>query len=1209
MRAGNESVTMKKVLYGIAGLIAILIAAILIVPSVIDWNDYKAEIAAEVKKATGRDVTLNGDLSLAILPSPRLSIADAHLSNIPGAAARSMISLKELTVSVKFAPLLHGAIEVASVELVEPVIELEKLANGAVNWSFAPPAVAQSTAKSPPPALGAGLPPESPPSSGLPGAAKPATGSAAAKKGGSSAGSFRLDRVAIVRGKLIYRDATSGTVELIEGIDIEGSAQSAIGPFTAKGAFVVRGIPLSLQLSTGQFAEKGTVPISVTVKAPAAGASVALKGTVTDVETAPRVSVKLEGGGPDLGALIAAVSGGARATGPARPFSVKSSVEANETAVAVNGLTLTVAGTEATGSARVGLGPVPRIEASLKTPLIDLNRLMAPPAGRDRAAAPAAPPANRAGQDGSATTSSGTAVPAAPAAPKGAAPGIPRGIEASVSLSAAEIAWKDGRARDAALVANLKDGVLSLDTLSVHMPGSAELSVTARASGEQALSYSGRFKFAAANLRATLDWVDATVAGVAADRLRRLSVSGGFSGNADQLQIASIDAQIDTTRIAGGVTVALRDRPAFGASVSIDQINIDSYLPPKPAAASGKDAPAATTGSGSAEKSATGGPAAGANRPPAANAAKDGPFAALAGFDANLVLRAGRLVYQQSEIRDIAFDGTLQNGSLTIRDASVQNFAGTSAQVKGTLAGLAGIPSFNGSVAAASNDLSGLFRVAGIEPPVPAKTLGAMRLATKTEAAGERLSVDATLQLGDIRAAVKGTGTGLAGTPAFDMGVDIAHPDFRQFVRLFDPGFTPRNPQLGDFRLATRLTGNPADLKLEAIKGNIGKTTLSGTGSVRMASPRPVVDLDLKSGAITVSDFLRAPQRAQSESASQRAGASPPGDGTPRLIRVSSHDGASAARPASSARWSRETINTAALALVDATIDLGAEALLYDSLRVDQPKVVANLKDQVLDISHVSGKMFDGGFEMKGRLDARAVPSLSTTVTVTKANVNKLLFEAAAFDIASGILDFRLDLAATGASQFDMIRTLGGNGRIDVANGVVRGFDLRGVSDALKRAGRIEGLFGIIGSAMGGGSTKFDKLDGSFKIDKGVVRTDDLKLAADAGAGNAIGFVDLPAWNIDMNASFRLTEHPKAPVLKVRASGPPDDPKRTFDLNELQAWALGQGVGGLLKSPVPGLPGSGKEEAPATGGTQQQNQPQPANPADLLKGLLKGLGR
>ena len=70
---------MKKFLLGLLGVVIALVAAALVVPSFLDWNQYKAEIATLVESATGRKIDIRGDVSLAVLPAPANgSVAAAH---------------------------------------------------------------------------------------------------------------------------------------------------------------------------------------------------------------------------------------------------------------------------------------------------------------------------------------------------------------------------------------------------------------------------------------------------------------------------------------------------------------------------------------------------------------------------------------------------------------------------------------------------------------------------------------------------------------------------------------------------------------------------------------------------------------------------------------------------------------------------------------------------------------------------------------------------------------------------------------------------------------------------------------------------------------------------------------------------------------------------------------------------------------------------
>ena len=103
---------MKKVFIGVVAVVLILLATALIVPSFIDWNDYKDEIAAKAGKVTGRELDIGGDIRLTLLPAPTLVVTDVRLANIDGAADAEMIRLKSLEVRVALAPLLAGEIQV-----------------------------------------------------------------------------------------------------------------------------------------------------------------------------------------------------------------------------------------------------------------------------------------------------------------------------------------------------------------------------------------------------------------------------------------------------------------------------------------------------------------------------------------------------------------------------------------------------------------------------------------------------------------------------------------------------------------------------------------------------------------------------------------------------------------------------------------------------------------------------------------------------------------------------------------------------------------------------------------------------------------------------------------------------------------------------------------------------------------------------------------
>ncbi|MDA0998752.1 MAG: AsmA family protein, partial [Proteobacteria bacterium] len=129
---------MKKVLWGAGALILTLAALVLIAPNLVDWNSYKPEIAAQVHKYTGRDLTIGGAIGMKVFPKPTLIVGDVGFGNLPGGRTKDMVRLKSVEVRIALAPLLGGNIQVETVRLVEPKISLEVMADGRANWDIKP---------------------------------------------------------------------------------------------------------------------------------------------------------------------------------------------------------------------------------------------------------------------------------------------------------------------------------------------------------------------------------------------------------------------------------------------------------------------------------------------------------------------------------------------------------------------------------------------------------------------------------------------------------------------------------------------------------------------------------------------------------------------------------------------------------------------------------------------------------------------------------------------------------------------------------------------------------------------------------------------------------------------------------------------------------------------------------------------------------------
>ena len=71
-----------------------------------DPNAYKPDIVAAVKRATGRDLALNGKISLKPSLWPTIQVSDVTFSNPPGFSRPQMASLQGMELQLGLLPLL-----------------------------------------------------------------------------------------------------------------------------------------------------------------------------------------------------------------------------------------------------------------------------------------------------------------------------------------------------------------------------------------------------------------------------------------------------------------------------------------------------------------------------------------------------------------------------------------------------------------------------------------------------------------------------------------------------------------------------------------------------------------------------------------------------------------------------------------------------------------------------------------------------------------------------------------------------------------------------------------------------------------------------------------------------------------------------------------------------------------------------------------------
>lgn len=529
----------NRLLIAAAGVVGVLLVVLLIAPSFIDLNQYKPQIVAEVKKATGRDLVIDGPASLSLLPLPRATVSGVKFFNMPGAKNPNMVEVKSITVRPALFSLLVGRLAVDEVTLVEPKIVLEINAEGKPNWEFTP-SVAEAK----------------------PAAPKP-----------SSPAPLSLGRLTIENGTLIFSDSKAGLSVTAEQANFTASVGSIDGPYSLAGSATVNGAPLKIDLSVGA---KGADGMATSIALDAGGGKLGFDGRLSELGPNARLSGHATASADSLTAFAATLIGLAGRPVPALPpllaskFSFDGAIEASQARFAARDFKLALAGDSGSGSIAVDLKPALAVDAKLSLPKIDLDRVLAglaspPPPSAPGKAAPPEPP----------TSSSGTS--------------FLETLTAKISLEAAEVVYNKQSVRNVAIELDAKDGAVAVPRLAATLPGDMVLQASSTMSGTRV---NGDFSLVGPKLRDTLAWLAIDTSSVPANKLTRLSLKGQLGSNGGAVQVKNAAFELDDVKGTGGVTITFSVPLSIVTQIDIDTIDLDAYLA-RAAAGEKKPAPAA----------------------------------------------------------------------------------------------------------------------------------------------------------------------------------------------------------------------------------------------------------------------------------------------------------------------------------------------------------------------------------------------------------------------------------------------------------------------------------------------------------------------------------------------------------------------------------------------------------------------------------------
>ena len=321
---------------------AIAIGALFFLP-----GERIARIAADqLSKATGRTVTLSGETRISLYPVLGIATGSVEIANADWSQAGPMLRAESLRIGVAPAALLGGDIRITDLEATDPVVRLERAADGRINWD-------------------------------LRGEDRQAAQTGDEAPSGTARRALTLDRARITGGRLVHTDHATGAVTELTDLDLGLRWPAYDGPADFDAAFARGGARVTATGTldaAGRFIDGEVTALALTVEA--AGGRATLDGRAG---VQPQLEGRLDLDLPDTGAFLAALGIGSVDLPQGMGQSLSGATDLTLTedlALSLRGFDLDLDGNRIEGAADIDLaGEIPRVTAQIDAGALDLSML------------------------------------------------------------------------------------------------------------------------------------------------------------------------------------------------------------------------------------------------------------------------------------------------------------------------------------------------------------------------------------------------------------------------------------------------------------------------------------------------------------------------------------------------------------------------------------------------------------------------------------------------------------------------------------------------------------------------------------------------------------------------------------------------------------------------------------------------------------------
>jgi uncharacterized protein involved in outer membrane biogenesis len=615
---------MRKLLWTLLSVLILFVLVLVIVPPLINWNNYKSEIIQLVKERTGVDMDIKGAIRLRAFPTPAISIKNIEIKETPTLPVNARFTLKSAELNIALLPLLGLNVEITSLNFNQPRIKIFGINKSSTALQSIENEIQAELVDTP-------LPPASVPVSAhkMPGFLK----------------KIKINKLKIEKGDFIYENQQMKTHHEAKNVDISITMDSLLGPYKAQGSATINGVAGEVETSISEL--DFNKPLQISNKFSVSGITAKLNGAVNftrdSVDFKGNIDCSSDNLGDSLKLFMTDIPNALN-----QKFAIRSTVIANVNEAKLTDITFNAAGIIGDGSIAVSFDQKLQMDAKLHVNPVNITQLVYAKSFK---------------QFDYKFDPFSSAFAVSQKIPQKIAFHIPKFINANIDVSLDGFTYNKAAFRNGHALISVANGILDLKNTSIEFPGGGKANLSGQLKNNQSHipEFNGQFSTTINNLKSLLEIFN--VPALPPGLPRNFKLDTRLQANMDKVQCTNLVGYFGKSKITGTIGAALAQKFKLNGDFVIDQFDFNSLTAMK--TVQNNHGPIVLVADKIEPRSTV--------------------WDILKIFDADVRVKLIKGVYKEHILKNIDLHTLLQNGAIHLQQATFGDVAGFSGKLSGVV--------------------------------------------------------------------------------------------------------------------------------------------------------------------------------------------------------------------------------------------------------------------------------------------------------------------------------------------------------------------------------------------------------------------------------------------------------------------------------------------------------------------------------------------